>query len=582
MTDTLDRKRSVTKDDFQNRPEGGVWFWHITDPGSVQSPALQLPRHGTPSRDQMLTATLDLEDMWAAAVNKAITKIAARGYEVSDQDDSSRKTEFGKTLVMHFDGQASYRSGVAKVLHDFLLTDNGYFIEIERASSSPGSRIRALWHLDSFRCWRTGNLDYPVLYVDEQGQWHKLRNDSVIFGADMPSPRRRMYGRGRCAGSRAFQTIIKLSAVELYFREKITGSRALQLHFISGASAKQLENAMTTSEAEKLRRGHVVYKGAVMVPIEGDQPITVATIDLAGVPDGFDVDQERRDAYLRYANALGVPVQDIQPLSGQGLGTGAQTIVLDEAAEGQGLAFFVRLFEDQINYLVMPKTTIFSFKTNDLRDQEQEAKTKKAKADWIVALMGSGQAPGVITQPQALNIAVDEGLVPKEMLPEDVTPAGVLTDSGDQSKPGEGTAPTVNPLLLAQQAAQAFALTKAARGVSDAELDDGWDEAVKWANDADEEATAPAVKEEKAEPHVIKRETYRPDKRTQALATQALKASKDTAGQFDGLAGQVEQRLVEHTTDVSGVLHAYDDRMGKIEEVLRAIRGKETQGDAQA
>jgi hypothetical protein len=486
MTDTLDRARSVTRDDFQVAPQGGgIWAWSIVDPGAVRSPTPQLPIHGSPGRDALLTATLDLEDMWSAATNKAITKIAARGYEVSDQDDSSRKTEFGKTLVMHFDGAAQYRAGIAKVVHDFLLTDNGYFVEIERAGASSGSRIRALWHLDSFRCFRTGNLEYPVLYVDDKGQWHKLRNDQVIFGADMPSPRRQLYGRGRCAASRAFQTIVKLSAVELYFREKITGSRALQLHFISGASPKQLEQAMQTSEAEKLRKGHVVYKGAVMVPIEGDQAIQVATIDLAGVPDGFDVDGERRDAYLRYANALGVPVQDIQPLSGQGLGTGTQTIVLAEAEEGQGLAYFVKLFEDQVNYLVMPKTTVFSFKTNDLRDQEQEAKTKKAKADWIVALLGSGQAPGVITQPQALNIAVDEGLVPREMLPEDVTPAGVLTDSGDQSKPGEA-GEAVNPLLLAQQAAQAFTLTKAARGVSDDELDDGWNEAVKWASDADE------------------------------------------------------------------------------------------------
>jgi hypothetical protein len=75
---------------------------------------------------------------------------------------------------------------------------------------------------------------------------------------------------------------------------------------------------METSEAEKIRRGHVVYKGAVMIPIQTDQAINIATIDLASIPDGFDVDTERRDAYLRYANALGVPVQDIQPLSVKG------------------------------------------------------------------------------------------------------------------------------------------------------------------------------------------------------------------------------------------------------------------------
>ena len=45
----------------------------------------------------------------------------------------------------------------------------------------------------------------------------------------MPSPRSRLWNKGRCAASRAFQTIIKLSAMDVYFTEKITGSRALAL-----------------------------------------------------------------------------------------------------------------------------------------------------------------------------------------------------------------------------------------------------------------------------------------------------------------------------------------------------------------
>ncbi len=438
MTDMLDRKRSVTRADFSDSADpGGIWVWNVLDPGSVQSPATQLPGVGTRARDAMLAATLDLDDLWASAVYKAVSKVAARGYEISDQDDSDRKTEHGKTLVMHFDGTASYRQGMAKVLQDFLLTDNGYFVEIERVSDAPGSRIRALWQLDSFRCYRTGNLDYPVIYLDEAGAYHRLRPDQVLFGSDMPSPRTRMYNRGRCAAARAFQTVVKLSALETYFREKISGSRALALHFVSGMSAKQLENVMQTSEADRARRGYVVYKGAVLVPVDQQEAVQVATVDLAGVPDGFDVTEERRAARLNYANALGIPVMDIEPLSGQGLGTGAQAIVLDEAAEGQGLAYFVKDWEDKINALVMPKTTIFAFQSNDLRDQEQEAKTKQAKAAWIVALLGSGQTPGVITQEQALNIAVDEGLVPAEFLPNDQTPGGTLTDSGDQSKPTE-------------------------------------------------------------------------------------------------------------------------------------------------
>jgi hypothetical protein len=473
MTNLADRNNSITKRDYiPNAEPGGVWYWSVYDPGAQRSPTSNLPLHGTRERDYVLTATLDLEDMWAAAIAKATTKIAVRGYEVSDNDDSTRRTEAGQALARDFDGPASYRSGVAKVVQDFLLTDNGWFVEVARASQKPGAKVQALYHLDSFRCWRTGNLDFPVLYLDYEGGWHKLRADQVIFGSDLPSPRARMFDKGRCAAGRAFQTIVKLSAVETYFREKITGSRALALHFVTGVSRQQLQDAMETSEAEKIRKGHVVYKGAVMIPLQGDTPIAIQSIDLASVPDGFDVDTERKDAYLRYANAIGIPVQDIQPLSGQGLGTGTQTIVLDEAAEGQGLAYFVSDFEDKINHLVMPKQTVFQIKVNDVRDQAAQAALNKAKADTIVALLGGG----VISQPMALQMGVDDGIIPAEFLPSDATPAGMLTDSGDQSK-----APAPTP-----RAPYAGVVPPPANPMAAKADDPDWEEAVKWAEEASE------------------------------------------------------------------------------------------------
>lgn len=472
MTDLANFQNSVTERDYlPNAEPGGVWYWNVIDPGAAYSPIEQMPIHGDRRRDAMLTATLDLEDMWASAVNKAITKIAVRGFEVSDNDDSTRRTEQGQRLIRDFDGPADYRAGLAKVVQDFLLCDNGWFVEVARASQKPGAKVQALYHLDSFRCWRTGNLDYPVLYLDYDGNWHKIRADQVIFGADMPSPRARMFGLGRCAASRAFQTIKKLSAVETYFREKITGSRALQLHFVMGVNKTQLQDAMATAESEQARKGHVVYKGAITVPMmPSDKGLSVATIDLASIPDGFDVDTERRDAYLRYANALGVPVQDIQPLSGQGLGTGTQTIVLDEAAEGQGLAYFVKDFEDKVNHLVMPKQTVFQIKVNDVRDQAAQAALNKAKADTIVALLGGG----VISQPMALQMGVDDGIIPAEFLPSDATPAGMLTDSGDQSK-----APAPTP-----RAPYAGVVPPPANPMAAKADDPDWEEAVKWAEEA--------------------------------------------------------------------------------------------------
>lgn len=483
MTDTtLDRRRSVTRGDYIDgpaTPDGGVWVWQIMDPGALTSPTPSLPRLSRlcATTDEALGATLALEDMWAGAISQAVTKLAVRDFEVSDTDDSTLRTRRAQDLLLNFDGPIEWRSGINKTAQDFLMCRNGCFIEVERVSKTANSKIRALWHLDSLRCRRTGNPDYPVIYWSLDSQWHPLRADQVIFFADMPSPRASLYGVGIPAAERAFKTIVKLAAVETYFREKITGARALKLVFISGMTKRKLEQVKETSDAEQERRGYTVYKGAVVVPTETDQAISIAEVDLAGVPDGFDVETERRDAYLRYANAIGIPVQDIQPLSGQGLGTGTQTVVLDEAAEGRGLVYFPKMLEDKLNWLTMPKTTTFIFKTNDLRDQQAQAAVNQTKANTIMLLKGNPTAPGIISDAQALNMAADEGIVPKEFLPEDVTPEGTATSSGDQSKPtGEGAAAGVDMAgVVAQAVAQA---TKAD------EEDADWQAALKWAKQA--------------------------------------------------------------------------------------------------
>jgi hypothetical protein len=95
MTDTLDRRRSVTSGDFiETNPQttgGGVWVWNVVDPGSMTSPAPGLPQRtvSTWNADAILSATLDLEDMWSGSINQAVTKIAVRGWEISDSDDST-------------------------------------------------------------------------------------------------------------------------------------------------------------------------------------------------------------------------------------------------------------------------------------------------------------------------------------------------------------------------------------------------------------------------------------------------------------------------------------------------------------
>lgn len=435
-------RQSVTAGDHET-VGGGVF--HLLLAAPMVAPRPRLPAYWTKERDFVLAASVQLEDMWASAIGKAITKQAALGWKVTDTNDSDLRTKRAQALLHQAEAGQGWVTFLSKHLRNYLTTDNGAFVEIVRASSAYGSRILGIMHLDSHRCTRTGDPARPLLYRDLKQQEHVLKAHQVLMFADMPDPSESYFGVGHSAASRAWKTITKLAAIETYLSEKVTGDRATAIHIINGVSEQQLEGALVTADAEKQRKGIVLYKGAIVIPsMVKDAKPEVATIPLAEIPDGFDAKQERDNAYVIYANAIGIPVQDIQPLSGQGLGTGTQTIILDEAAEGQGLAAWRKQFEHAMNEFVLPETTTFVFSTNDIRDQKAKADVQAVRAGTRAAQIASGE----ITAEQALQMAVDSEDVPREFLPsDDLTPGGTLQD--DQKpldEPQQPAAETV-PLL---------------------------------------------------------------------------------------------------------------------------------------
>jgi hypothetical protein len=104
----------------------------------------------------------------------------------------------------------------------------------------------------------------------------------------------------------------------------------------------------------------------------------------------------------------------------------------------------------------MPKQTIFQVTTNDTRDKKAKADLDKTRADTISVMRGTAQAPGWINDAMALQLSVDEQLLPPEFLPQDTTPAGMVTDSGDNSKAPAPTprAPYAGQVTPAPQPAQ--------------------------------------------------------------------------------------------------------------------------------
>lgn len=467
MSDQDVLRRSVTEGD-QNKAQNGFsvllgptsWGNQIGLLAGVKG-ANGLPPYASKTADIILSETPFIENMWASALNTAITKQTGLGFTIEDTDESARRIKQAQELMLKFDGR--YTHGLARHLRDYLTTDNGSFIEVIRQSNARGAKVVGLRHLDSLRCYRTGDTRRPVIYLDRAGEHHLLNDYDVVMFSDMPSPRAEYMGYGVSAARRAFEVILKLTAIETYVREKVSGTRNLAIHIVNGITPQQLEGALVSTESAQRGKGYVVYKGSTIIPMIKDEPPSVVTIPLAEIPDGFSADEERRDAYLRYANALGVFVGEIQPLSGQGLGTGQQAVVGQEVSEGRGLASWRKSFEHAITHEVFPEQVSFYFAVADDKDRKSRAETLSAWANALKTLIDT-QA---ITAQQALNVLVDEGEMPREFLQSDGTSGGVVTDgesattsapkkAGEDEQTAPKEVPTVNNQTLEVEQSKAL------------------------------------------------------------------------------------------------------------------------------
>ncbi len=428
MTDTelRDLSKSVKAGDLPAIRNGMAFFLIPSyDAGFVQLP-YDLPADPV-SRDQWLRASTRLETMWSNAVNIAATKLQSLATNVSGEVPLRVKRT--QELLLHADAGNGWVTFIGKIARDYLTTDNGVFIEIERYAKAPGARIKGLHHLDSLRCRRTGDPEIPAIYRDLLGREHELKHYQVIvMSSGLADARAESLGQGECAASRAWRTIAKLAAIERYVFEKVSGRRPLALHFIGGVSTPQIEDTIAGAQAAADAKGLKTYMGAALSGVLSDKPPSLVTIPLAELPDGFNPEQERADAYLRYADALGIDLQDLQPLSGQGLGTGTQSRVLAEKESGKGLMSFRQDFTHKLNEFVLDDKTTFAFSENDLRDQKDKAEIAKTRGDFVTGQIEAG----VITPAQGLQVLVDHDDLPREFLPSDETS---FTDLSDTEKP---------------------------------------------------------------------------------------------------------------------------------------------------
>lgn len=381
-----------------------------------------------PARDQQLREFWTKETYLASAQASISMRNAAFQWEIkskSNREEQQLTDMLHGALVNQTFGWEPFMQSFSQDLYG---QDNGAFIELirdeSRQAGSPFKGEKApvigIGHLDSGRCQRTGNPQIPVIYWDREGQPHKLKWYEVIPFADNPSPIELMYGVGACAVTRVLRMAQLLYSIAVYKDEKIGGRHYKALHFVSGTSKLEIKDAMKRGQEEADSEGNMRFiTPAIIASLDPEKPVSVASIDLAALPDGFDLDAEMKWYISALALGYGVDYQDFAPLPGGAIGSSNQSEILHRKSRGKGPALFMQTIENAFRYYgVLPANARFSFIEKDQVEQMQDAELDKANMEMIAI----ARRANVIDSQRARKISIERGIFTEEELegiPED-------------------------------------------------------------------------------------------------------------------------------------------------------------------
>lgn len=375
------------------------------------------------TRDRELRKFWQTETMLAGAINAVCTRNSAFEWEVEGPENTAEAI----TQMLHMamvGNERGWVNFIQSVSQDLYTTDNGAFIEIVRAENKPDSPVIGIAHLDSGQCTRTGNPDFPVLYEDRKGRIHKMPWYAIIPMAELPSPIERMNGVGFCSVSRVLRMAQLLYNIATYKNEKVSGRFYKAIHFVGGVSRREIEDIMDRGQEQADNRGQTRYiLPQIVASLDPEKPVSTATIDLAALPDNFNLDEELKWYISGLALGFGVDYQDFAPLPGGNLGTSTQSEVLHRKSRGKGPAVFMETLQNVFHfYGVLPKNVRFKFHERDLASEVEAAQIKKERAQEIAVLLRAG----VLTPEAARKKMVRDGYLE----PEDV--AAIAPEYGEE------------------------------------------------------------------------------------------------------------------------------------------------------
>lgn len=379
-------------------------------------------------RDVQLREFLPTEPIMASAFATVAARNAAFSWRF---DGGDRLVQRAQDTLQYASFGAGWRSFVTRLTLDLIGQDNGAFVEVIREADRATARVVGVANLDAGRCWRTGDPRNPVLYTALKGERHLLPWWRVIAFAEMPSNIERLRGLQYSGATRVLRAAQLFRDIEQFHREKMGGRRPGAIHFVNNVQASAISDALVRAKAAADNQN--LYRYLEPIIVEGLKPgedVSVSTLDLRSLPDGFDMTAFYNQYVDGMAMALLSDRQDFAPLTGGNIGTSTQSAVLAQKTRGKGPGLFMKLIEDAFNfYGLFGNGVRFEFDEQDLTEDREQADVDKIKADTAAVRISSGVTTPTIER----QIMVDEGDLDEAYLEllgeEDVTDETTGTDS---------------------------------------------------------------------------------------------------------------------------------------------------------
>lgn len=371
-------------------------------------------------RDQELRNFWHTEPILASAVAAMATRLSVVDFEIIGSDPTKPKPTTTIASVESMLKNADYGQGwmsfVIKIAIDIYTQDNGAFIELVRRENNPFSAVIGINHLDSARCFRTGDPEKPIRYRDRNGLDHTLNWWNVVAITEMPSPIEEMFGVGYCAVTRCLRAAQIIRDIAIYKKEKVSGQFMRTIHFISGVTEDNIDAALTFAREQQLNLNLFRYTQPTIMPtLDPDTTLQHIQIDLATLPDNFDEEISFKWYISQLALAFGVDYQEFAPLPGGNLGSGQQSEILHLKSRGKGPALLMSRLENIFNnFGIIPRTVKFGFKVQDSRAEAERATARFERGKDRAARIQSGE----LDPEAAVELAVLDGDLP-EYIAED-------------------------------------------------------------------------------------------------------------------------------------------------------------------